>query len=72
MAGMKVKRAFKHQTPGSTDKFYQPGDKVLVWKEKVVDSRIGEWLCSFEVLAVDEGKKLMYVRDVEISAALPV
>ena len=29
--------------PPSTDRSYQPGDKVLVRREKVIENRIGEW-----------------------------
>ena len=71
MAEMRTKRALKHKVPTAADTFYQPGDKVLVWREKIVESRIGEWLGPFEVLATDEEKKLVYVKDVKIGAARP-
>lgn len=71
MADMKIKRALHHAVPPAADQAYQPGDKVLVWREKQVSNRIGEWLGPFPVMASDESKKLVYVRDSEVGAARP-
>ena len=71
MAEMRIRRALKHKIPAAADTSYQPGDKVLVWSEKIVESRIVEWLGPFEVLASDEEKKLVYVKDVKTGAARP-
>ena len=36
-----------------------------------MNHRIGGWLGPFEVIATDEDKKLVYVRDAKIGAARP-
>ena len=54
MAEMRVRRALHHRTPSAADRFYQPGDQVIVWRDKIVNHRIGEWLGPFTVLATDE------------------
>ena len=71
MAEMRVRRALHHRVPSATDRFYQPGDKVLVWREKLVNHRIGEWLGPFTVMSTDEVRKLVYVQDAKIGAARP-
>lgn len=71
MAEMRVRRGLHHRIPSAADRFYQPGDNVLVWRENIVNHRIGEWLGPFTVLATDESKKLVYVQDAKIGAARP-
>lgn len=71
MAKLRVKRALHHRVPSAADRSYSPGDKVLVWREKQVNNRIGEWLGPFSVLATDDQKKLMYIQDAKIGAARP-
>ena len=66
---MGVRRALHHRTLSAADRFYQPGDQVLVWREKIVNHRIGEWLGPFTVLCTDESRKLVYVQDAKIGAA---
>lgn len=44
MAELRLKRALHHAVPPACDRSYQPGDKVLVWREKLIADRIGEWL----------------------------
>ena len=68
---MGVKRALKYQTLSSTEKFHQPGDKVLVWRQKFLNKRMVEWLILFKVLSSGEEKRLLYARDAEIGAARP-
>ena len=41
MAQVRIVRALKHNTPSATDHVYQPGDKVLVWREKLDKNGIG-------------------------------
>jgi len=50
MVELRVKCGLKHAMPSASDRLYQPGDKVLVWKEKQVDSRIGECLRPFDIV----------------------
>lgn len=45
------------------------GGKVLVWREKVFDSCIGEWLGPFTVDGIDESKKIVYAQHERIGAA---
>ena len=42
LAQVRIKRALRFQTLQASDLTYQPGDKVLVWREKLVVNRIGE------------------------------
>jgi len=62
MGKARVARALKHTVPPSTDHPLKAGDQVLVWKEKVVNNRIGEWLGPFTVDNYVDKKKLVYVR----------
>lgn len=71
MAELRVKRALKHSTPSTSDCAYEPGGQVLVWREKQVDNRIGEWLGPFTVLAGHETKRLVFIQDIRVGAARP-
>ena len=71
MAEMRVRRALHHRVPSAADRFYQPGDKVLVWMERVVNHRIREWLGPFTVMSTDELGKLVYIQDAKIGTARP-
>lgn len=72
MAEMQVCRALHHKTPSAADRFYQPGDQVLAWRENIVNHCAGELLGPFTVLAPDEPMKLVYVQDAKIGAAQPL
>ena len=63
MADSKVRRALKHNVPQNIDHVYQPGDKVLVWREKLVENRIGEWTGPFIVKTVDMKSKIVTVQE---------
>ena len=63
IAKMKINRARNHMFPKAASRSYQPGDKVLVRREKVVDSHIGEWLGPFSVSSFEPEKKLVLVQD---------
>ena len=71
MSEMHIKRALKHRPPAAADRAYKPGDSVLIWREKIFNNRIGEWLGPFTVLSVDDEKKLVYVKEAKIGAARP-
>jgi len=62
MGKARVARALKHAVPPSADNPLKAGDQVLVWKEKVVNNRIGEWLGPYTVDNYIDEKKLVYVR----------
>lgn len=42
MAKMRTAGALKHAVPASADIVFDHGDQVLVWREKVINHRIGE------------------------------
>ena len=44
LAKTRVQRALKHNAPPGTDRTYQPGEKVLVWPEKIVENRMANGL----------------------------
>ena len=63
IAKMRINRALNHMVPKAANRSYQPGDKVLVRREKVVDSSIDEWLGPFFVSSFEPEKKLVLVQD---------
>jgi len=71
MAKLRVNRALRHSVPIAADKPYEPGDSVLVWREKQVNHRIGEWLGPFIVHSFDADRKLVYIQDSKIGAPRP-
>ena len=48
-----------------------PEYQVFVWRERVVNHRIGEWPRPFTVLGMDISKKLVYIQDVTVGGARP-
>lgn len=50
---------------------FQPGDRVLVWRESTVNHRIGEYLDPFNLTHIDKTKTPMFVQDSKIGAAMP-
>ena len=62
---MRVRRALRHATPPAADATFEVGQDVLVWRERKVESRIGEWIGPYKVHAVDQPKKLVFVKDSE-------
>lgn len=53
MFAMKLKRSLHYTVSPSADRSYQPGDLVLIWKEKVGSNRLGEWIGPFAVFGID-------------------
>lgn len=66
-----INHALRHAVASAADQRYNHGDKVLVWREKLISNRIGEWVGPFDVVESDEEKKLVFVRDVKIGTACP-
>ena len=62
MAAAQIKKAQNHQTPAGSDNIFEPGQKVLVWREKVVKNRIGEWLGPYVVASFDAAAKIVVVQ----------
>eukprot|EP00171_Calliarthron_tuberculosum_P023324 IDg23324t1 len=71
MAKTRVNRALRHKIPSAADRSFTIGDKVLVWREKQVNHRIGEWLGPYEVDSFEPDKKLVFVRETQIGNARP-
>lgn len=71
MARVRTDRALRHAVPPAADQNFQQGDKVLVWREKIVNNRIGEWLGPFEVEGWDIEKKIVFVKDVRTGPSRP-
>lgn len=65
MAPSRVSSALKHSVPAAADQAYEPGDEVLVWRENVVNSLIGEWVGPYPVLGMDAIGKIVYVQDAQ-------
>eukprot|EP00171_Calliarthron_tuberculosum_P023746 IDg23746t1 len=63
MGSLRISRALRHAIPASADTSYEPGDQVLVWREKQVNNRIGEWLGPFIVHSFEPEKKLVLIQD---------
>ena len=61
-AQAKVNRALKQQVPAASHLTYTPGDQVLVWREKSVENRIGEWIGPYTVETVDHDSKIFVVK----------
>ena len=49
-AQSKLKREFKYQSSSYKNHIYSPEDKVLVWRQKIVNNCIGEFIGPFIVL----------------------
>lgn len=63
MEKLRVQRALKHAIPRDADESFEPGDKVLVWREKIVDHRIGECIGPFTVVCFEPERKIVHVQD---------
>lgn len=71
MAKMRVDRALRHAVPPAADVSFSSNDKVLVWRERIVGGRIGEWIGPFPVATWDPARKLVYIRDVKVGPPRP-
>lgn len=64
-------RALQFKNLSGLEQVSQPGGNALVWRQKISNYRIGEWLGPFAVLTVDESRKQGHFQDSENSAARP-
>eukprot|EP00171_Calliarthron_tuberculosum_P018350 IDg18350t1 len=71
MTKNRIQRAFRHSVPAAADRHYQPGDQVLVWRENVVNNRVGEWLGPFTILEVNTDKNIGFIEDAKTRKAIP-
>lgn len=66
IAQFSLKRVLHHNTAPVTDIVYEPGDQVIIWREKVVENHIGEWLVPCTVTGFDKQARIVFVqRDIE-------
>lgn len=63
MDWLRVQRALRHRVTPSADITVDVGSQVLLWREKHVANRIGEWTGQKLVTAVDRTKNRFYVTD---------
>ena len=71
MARLRLQRALRHRVPRSADASFQPGDMVLVWREKRINNRIGEWVGPYSVATADYGTKIVHVQESQDDLARP-
>lgn len=71
MTKLRVQRALKHRVPRAADLTPEVGQQFLLWREKMVENRIGEWIGPFPIFALDQEKKLVSLQDSWIGAARP-
>ncbi len=62
LAQFLVKRVLQHQNPQATDQNYQSGDKGLVWREKLVEKRIGEWTGTYVAFRYEASARIILVQ----------
>ena len=56
-----VAKAVKRMTRAAVNQVYQPGDLVLVWREKQVEHRMGEYVGPYIVIVHDMMSKNVLV-----------
>ena len=71
LATARVKRGLRHAVPQAENNTLEVGHEVLVWREGMVENRIGEWIGPFRIHAVDQKRKLVFVQDVRFGSARP-
>ncbi len=54
MSSFKLKQALRHNVDPAADRIIQPSDKELIWKERIIENRIGEWVGPYIVYNFDQ------------------
>ena len=62
VAKVKFKRAVHHSTTLATDRVCQRGNEVLLWREKRIESRIGEWIGPYSVVTTYSRAKIVFTQ----------
>ena len=62
LAKVKVKRAIQHNAPPESDRAYQPGVEVLVWREKQFETRVSEWIGPYTAVTTDSRAEITVVQ----------
>lgn len=70
MAKSRIQRALWNSIPATADIYYQPGNKVLVWRENVVNNHVAELLGPFTLIGVDPNNKIGFISDYEAGKAI--
>ena len=68
LAQTNLSRALRYNIPQPSDVVYQPGDKVLLWHENLVENRIGGWVGLHTVCSFDEKSRTVLVQKTADSA----
>ena len=63
LAQARVKRALHHQTPRRADVNYQPDHKFLLWREKLLENGIVEWIGTYTVCSFDAAARIVLVQE---------
>lgn len=71
MAKVRIDRALHHAVPPAADVTYERNDEVLIWREKLLSNRIGEWVGPYPVDDWDPEKELVFVRDSPVGPCRP-
>lgn len=71
IAKILVDCALKHATTSAADKPFEPGDLVLVWREKLFNNLVGEWIGPYTVESFNSENRLIYVQDAKLGNARP-
>lgn len=58
MEHMWINGGLKQDAPNEAHIVYKIGDYVLLWRKKIVEKRIVEWLGPFEIEEMHENNKL--------------
>ena len=62
LVAAKAKLALERKTFAVADRIYQPGDKVLIWREKQIEHQIGEYFGPYTVISYDSITKTVLVQ----------
>ena len=60
---MKLECAHKHKIPAFVDRNYAAGDKVLVWRETIIQNQICRFISPITVINYDELCKIVLVKN---------
>ena len=68
---MRVQRALKYSTMIASDRAFEIGNEVLVWRENAADNRIGGFSGHFKVLGKVHERRMVYIHDCKVDSARP-
>lgn len=71
MAAVQTRRSLQHFVPSASDQSYDSRDQFLIWREKLVNGQVVEWMGPYQVSIYDPYKKLLFVQDFDILPSRP-